>query len=188
MQVTPYLKQAGRYCGIGATAGGPFASYIFPKVQQAVPLFPPIGDAYSFLKPFATLLIAACAAYALYTKKRWGAGTKFRQGFFCFIAGLFIYSILVSVFVVRIDDNFSHTYSYYSVGFWKTPAATADQSLQNATNKEAVQSVGTENIEKVWEWWSVDIVRITLLGSYLFALGGLNYGLGAIKVEMPSVD
>jgi hypothetical protein len=184
MPLNSFLKQAGRYLGMGAVTGFPLVGLAMPENGQTAVVFPPLGGMNHLLEPAASLLIAACGILANNLSKRRSPSTKFRRGFFVFVAGLVFYVILVMTLVVRIDfpDN---TYQYRSIGFWRTELGRTDHDLKNAPAALAVKIVGTEEeaIETVWEPWSIFVARFLLFASYVLMLGSLNFGLGAVKFK-----
>jgi hypothetical protein len=178
------LKKVGRYCGMCAVSAIPLIGLAMPDKGPTAVVFPPLGGMNHLLEPVASLLIAASFFLASHLSKRRSPSTKFRHGFFLFVAGLVLYVILVQFFVVRIDFP-DHTYQYRSVGFWRTELGRQHPELKNAPDALAVKVVGTEEeaIETVWEPWSIKVARILLFASYVLMLGSLNFGFGAVRIN-----
>jgi hypothetical protein len=181
MTFQQYYKAFWSLSGVLAAAPPIVTTVVMPFLPDSAAVygFPPMGDVGSFAR-LALLCLAVLVTYLVYFWRggRWLLVAAAVVTFLC----LCTYIALYPRFVLRIDIPSQKTAMRVSVGYDRTPFASATFSSESDEDMLRARGFDDEEIKKLWTYRSLIVARLALFASYCGFILGLvaAFSLGIV--------
>jgi hypothetical protein len=153
MTLKQYYKAFWSLPGVLAAAPPIVAAIVMPLLPDSASVygFPPLGDVGSFAR-LALLCLAVLLTYLVYFW-RGGRWVLVVAAFVTFLS-LCGYIALYPRFVLRVDVPSQKTAVRVSIGYDRTPFATANFSSDSDEDMLRARGFDDEEVKKLWTYWS----------------------------------
>jgi hypothetical protein len=181
MTLKQYYKAFWSLSGVLAAAPPIVATVVTPFLPDnaAVYGFPPLGDVGSFAR-LGLLCLSVLVTYLVYF---WRGGRWLLViAAVITLLSLGTYIALYPRFVIRVDIPSQKVTTRVSVGYDRTPFATANFGADSDEDMLRARGFDDEEIKKLWTYSSLVVARLALFASYCGFILGLvmAFSLGIV--------
>lgn len=189
MTLKQYYKAFWSLSGLLAAAPPIVTTVILPFLPDSASVygFPPMGDVGGFAR-LGLVCLAVLVTYLVYFWRggRWPLILAACVTFLC----LCTYVAIYSRFVTRIDIPSLKSAVRVSIGYERTPFATANFGSDSDEDMLRLRGFDDEEIKKLWTYRSLIRVRLALFVAYCGFILGLvaTFSLGIIPNQTENPD